>query len=125
LCATHRIMNAAMQQHLPSRLRKHVNVGTPERWQGLERHAMVIAHPLSGVTDPSEFDLETGRLCVMASRHKAGLVIVARDHIRSTLDSHLPVAEQPVGRPDVAGRGHYQNTTFWSRLQSLDRVVPM
>ena len=125
LCATHRIMNAAMELRLPARLRKYVNVDTPERWQGLERHAMVIAHPLSGVTNPSDFDLETGRLCVMASRHKAGLVIVARDHITHTLDSHLPVAEQPVGRPDVSGRGHYQNTTFWSRLVTLDRVVAM
>lgn len=125
LCATHRVMNAAMQQHLPARLRKHVTVDTPERWQGLERNAMVIAHPLSGVTDPSDFDLETGRLCVMASRHKAGLVIVARDHIRQTLDSHLPVAEQPVGRPDVAGRGHYQNALFWSRLVTQDRVVAL
>jgi hypothetical protein len=125
LCATHRIINAAMQQRLPARFRKHVNVDTPERWQGLERKAMVIAHPLSGVTDPSDFDLETGRLCVMASRHKAGLIIVARDHIRHTLDTHLAVAEQPVGRPDVAGRGHYQNAAFWSRLVSQDRVVAL
>lgn len=125
LCATHRIMNAAMQQHLPARLRKHVGVDTPERWQGLERNAMVIAHPLSGVTDPSDFDLETGRLCVMASRHRAGLVIVTRDHISATLDSHLPVAEQPVGRPDVAGRGHHQNDLFWSRLVTQNRVIEL
>lgn len=118
-------MNAAIQQRLPARLRKHMNVDTPERWQGLERKAMAIAHPLSGVTDPSDFDLETGRLCVMASRHKAGLNIVARDHIRHTLDTHLPIAEQPVGRPDVAGRGHYQNATLWSQLVTQDRVVAL
>ena len=29
---------------------------------------MVVVHPLSGVADPSSFDLATGRLCVMASR---------------------------------------------------------
>jgi hypothetical protein len=123
MCATHRVMNARMELLLPTALKGEVDVDTPERWQGLERPVMVIAHPLSGVTHPSAFDLETGRLCVMASRHKAGLVIVTRDHIGATLDSHLPVAEQPVGRPDVSGRGHHQNGTFWGRLLQNDRVV--
>lgn len=125
LCSTHRAMNAAIELRLPSALRRKVTVDTPERWQGLERPVMVIAHPLSGVVQPSDFDLETGRLCVMASRHQAGLIIVTRDHIGLTLDAHLPVAEQPVGRPDVAGRGHYQNLAFWSRLCDQDRVVAL
>lgn len=123
LCATHRVMNAAMELRLPPSLRGHVHVDTPERWQGLELAVMVVAHPLSGVLHPSDFDLETGRLCVMASRHQAGLVIVTRDHIGETLATHLPAAEQPVGRPDVAGRGHYQNSTFWNSLLKQNRVV--
>ena len=122
LCATHRVMNAAMELRLPKRLRGQVNVDTPERWQGLQLPVMVMAHPLSGVLHPSDFDLETGRLCVMASRHQAGLIIVTRDHVGETLDTHLPVAEQPVGRPDVAGRGHYQNSAFWDRLASTGAV---
>ena len=123
LCATHRVMNAAMELRLPRSLRGHVHVDTPERWQGLELAVMVVVHPLSGVLHPSDFDLETGRLCVMASRHQAGLVIVTRDHIGETLDTHLPAAEQPVGRPDVAGRGHHQNVTFWNALLAQNRVV--
>ena len=123
LCATHRVMNAAMELKLASGLKRHTNVDTPERWQGLERKVMVIAHPLSGVVEPSAFDLETGRLCVMASRHRAGLIIVTRDHIGDTLDSHLPAAEQPVGRPDIAGQGHHQNRVFWDTLLKRDRVV--
>ena len=122
LCATHRVMNAAMELRLPRNLRRKVKVDTPERWQGLQLPVMVIAHPLSGVLHPSDFDLETGRLCVMASRHQAGLIIVTRDHVGGTLDTHLPVAEQPVGRPDVAGRGHYQHSAFWNRLVMTDRV---
>lgn len=123
LCATHRVMNAAMELRLASGLKRHTNVDTPERWQGLERKVMVVAHPLSGVVEPSAFDLETGRLCVMASRHRAGLIIVTRDHIAETLDTHLPAAEQPVGRPDIAGQGHHQNRVFWDTLLSNDRVV--
>ena len=116
-------MNAAMELRLPPSLRGHVHVDTPERWQGLERAVIVAVHPLSGVLHPSDFDLETGRLCVMASRHQAGMVIVTRDHIGETLDTHLPAAEQPVGRPDVAGRGHHQNVTFWNALLAQNRVV--
>ena len=125
LCATHRVMTAAMELKLPPKLRRKVSVDTPERWQGLERPVMVIAHPLSGVVEPSDFDLETGRLCVMASRHKAGLIIVTRDHIGDTLDGHMPMAQQPIGRPDIAGQGHHQNRRLWERLQQNDRVVAM
>jgi len=42
---------------------------------------MVAVHPLSGVTDPTAFDLSTGRLCVMTSRHRVGLFLVTRDHV--------------------------------------------
>lgn len=123
LCATHRVMNSAMELALPKKLRGHVRVDTPERWQGLERHVMVIVHPLSSVTQPSSFDLETGRLCVMASRHQAGLVVVSRDHLPETLDEHLPSAEQAVGHADITGRGHAQNLVFWSELEKAGRVV--
>jgi hypothetical protein len=115
--ATHHVMNTAMALRLDARL-AGVSIDTPERWQGLERKVMVVVHPLSGVSQPSAFDLETGRLCVMASRHQVGLVIVSRDHLTVTLDSHLPSADQAVGRADVSGRGHHQNWTFWTSLRN-------
>jgi hypothetical protein len=124
LCATHHVMNTAMGLRRDRKLRD-VQIDTPERWQGLERPVMVIVHPLSGVVQPSEFDLETGRLCVMASRHQIGLVVVTRDHLATTLDSHLPSAAQAVGRPDIAGRGHHQNTLFWQALTKTDSIVNM
>ncbi len=124
LCATHHVMNTAMGLRRDRKLRE-LQIDTPERWQGLERPVMVIVHPLSGVVQPSDFDLETGRLCVMASRHQIGLVVVTRDHLGATLDSHLPSAAQAVGRPDVAGRGHHQNTLFWKALMNTDSIVNM
>ncbi len=123
LCATHRIMNGAMEMRLPAKLKGKVAVDTPERWQGLERKVLIMVHPLSGVVTPSDFDLETGRLCVMASRHKAGLIVLTRDHLSETLEEFLPRAEQPVGRPDVAGRGHARNLAFWTALETTNRVV--
>lgn len=123
LCATHRIMNGAMEMRLPAGLKDLVQVDTPERWQGLERKVLIMVHPLSGVVTPSDFDLETGRLCVMASRHRAGLIVLTRDHLSETLEEFLPRAEQPVGRPDVAGRGHARNLAFWKALENANRVV--
>ncbi|MGH8542890.1 MAG: hypothetical protein ACREX3_04475, partial [Gammaproteobacteria bacterium] len=123
LVATHRVVNHAIQQALPSELRGQAVVDTPERWQGLERKVMILVHPLSGVTSPSAFDLETGRLCVMTSRHRSGMIVVSRDHVRQTLETHIPFAEQAVGRPDVAGRGHEANLRFWERVERGGRVV--
>jgi hypothetical protein len=123
LVATHRVMNSTIQLALPRRLQGKVMVDTPERWQGLERPVMVIVHPLSGVVRPSAFDLETGRLCVMASRHLGGMFVVGRDHISATLASTIPSAEQPIGRPDVAGRGLRDHVEFWGSLESAGQVV--
>ncbi len=121
--ATHRIVNTELTEALPANLRPMIKVDTPERWQGLERRLMIVIHPLSGVMTPSAFDIETGKLCVMVSRHRAGLVVVARDHILHTLETHMPSAEQPVGRPDVTGRGHAANLKFWETLERDGLVV--
>jgi hypothetical protein len=123
IAATHRVMNTAVYLALPASLRNRVRVDTPERWQGLELQVMIAVHPLSGVLRPSEFDLETGRLCVMASRHRGGLVLLGRDHIGETLARTIPSAAQPVGRPDVAGRGHAVHSGLWEGLRKVGRVV--
>lgn len=122
LCATHHAMNAALEAQLPAKLRSDVRVETAERWQGLERPMMIVVHPLSGVVEPSGFDLDTGRLCVMASRHRAGLIVVSRDHLKQTLEEFLPAAEQAPGRPDSVGRGHARNLGFWTDLEGRGLV---
>jgi hypothetical protein len=121
--SSHRVMNAAIAKALAP-LGEAIRVDTPERWQGLQRPVMIAVHPLSGVTDPSAFDLETGRLCVMASRHQSALVILARDHIGSTLADFVPSAGQAPGRPDIVGRGHDAHIRFWTALENLDRIRP-
>ncbi len=122
ISATHRRMVTAIGLALPAPLRGHVRVDTPERWQGLECALMLVVHPLSSVRRPSEFDLETGRLCVMASRHRAGLVVITRDHLAETLAHTIPSARQPIGAPDVAGRGHAQHVRFWEQLSTSGAV---
>jgi hypothetical protein len=122
--SSHRVMNAAISAALQSRAH-NVRVDTPERWQGLEKPVMIAVHPLSGVTNPSDFDLETGRLCVMASRHQAAFIMVTRDHVGDTLANLVPSAGQAPGRPDVVGRGHHAHLSFWNALTTEGRVVPL
>lgn len=121
VASTHRVMNAALASAL-SPWAPGLRVDTPERWQGLQRPLMIAVHPLSGVTDPSAFDLETGRLCVMASRQQSGLILLTRDHVGQTLANFVPSAEQAPGRPDVVGRGHDAHLRFWDALASQGRV---
>jgi hypothetical protein len=124
ITATHRAVNELIAQRLRrSNELQRIRVDTPERWQGLQRPITIAVHPLSGVLRPSAFDLETGRLCVMASRHQGGLIVVGRDHIGETLDDIIVAADQPIGRPDVAGRGHYQHLAFWTGLEARNRVI--
>lgn len=113
--SSHRVMNAALASVIGPAANE-VRVDTPERWQGLERPVMIAVHPMSGVTEPSAFDLETGRLCVMASRHEAALIVLTRDHVGDTLGNYVPSAEQAPGRPDVVGRGHDAHMEFWRQL---------
>lgn len=122
--SSHRVMNSTLSSALGA-WANHIRVDTPERWQGLERPVMIAVHPLSGVVDPSAFDLETGRLCVMASRHQAGFVILTRDHVGETLRNYVPSAEQAPGRPDRVGRGHDAHLKFWTQLESASSVVEL
>lgn len=115
--ATHRAMNTRIFYRLPAALRSAIKVDTTERWQGLERKVMIAVHPLSSTLTPSGFDLETGRLCVMASRHQSGLILVSRDHISDTLGGYIATADQPLGRPDTTGQGLHRHQAFWSSIK--------
>ena len=125
ITSTHNLMNSAIERALPAHLRGEggIRVTTPERWQGLQRPVMIAVHPLSGIRTPTSFDLETGRLCVMASRHRSACFFVTRDNVGITLDSHLPAADQALGRDDVVGRGHAQHTKFWKYHEDHGLVV--
>jgi len=123
--STHNLMNAAVHNELLKIAPKFadVRVTTPERWQGLQRPVMVAVHPLSGVRSPSAFDLETGRLCVMASRHQSACFFVTRDHVAATLDDHLPLADQALGCPDAVGKGHALHRDFLEYHRERNLIV--
>jgi hypothetical protein len=71
-----------------------VRVDTANRLQGAEYQVTIVLHPLSGRHDATEFHLEAGRLCVLASRHRHACIVVARAGIAELLDSYPP--DEPV-----------------------------
>jgi hypothetical protein len=85
--AAHRDQVAAIRALLPPAA-AGVTVDTANRLQGREYDLTVVLHPLSGRQDATAFHLESGRLCVLTSRHRHACVVVARAGIAELLDAH-------------------------------------
>ena len=141
ICSTKRAMNALIENTIQEVLLEHkagrvhkdfettpnfgLKIDTPERLQGLEFKLFLAVHPLSTARKPNTFDLETGRLCVMASRHQIGLAIFSREHILHTLEMELPNSTQAPGLADTAGLGHRLHKEFIDSLAANGRVIKL
>ncbi|GGL89523.1 MULTISPECIES: AAA domain-containing protein [Micromonospora] len=101
--AAHRDQVAVIRAHL-GQAGAGITVDTANRLQGREYDVTIVLHPLSGRRDATAFHLESGRLCVLASRHRHACVVVARAGIGELLDAHPstePVhLDVPVRFPD-------------------------
>ncbi|MCQ9133587.1 AAA domain-containing protein [Streptomyces hilarionis] len=84
----HRDQAAAVRAALTELGVTDVTVDTANRLQGMEFDVTVILHPLSGRPDATAFHLETGRLCVLASRHRHACVVVCRAGVGDLLDAY-------------------------------------
>ncbi|MFI2366941.1 AAA family ATPase [Streptomyces sp. NPDC018833] len=84
----HRDQAAAVRAALADLGVAGVTVDTANRLQGREYDVTVVLHPLSGRPDATAFHLETGRLCVLASRHRHACIVVCRAGVGDLLDEH-------------------------------------
>ncbi|MEV4741062.1 AAA domain-containing protein [Streptomyces sp. NPDC049555] len=84
----HRDQAAAVRAALAGLGATGVTVDTANRLQGREFDVTVVLHPLSGRPDATAFHLETGRLCVLASRHRHACIVVCRAGVDRLLDEH-------------------------------------
>ncbi|GAU68049.1 hypothetical protein SSP35_06_01330 [Streptomyces sp. NBRC 110611] len=84
----HRDQAAAVRAALAGLGVADVTVDTANRLQGREFDVTVVLHPLSGRPDATGFHLETGRLCVLASRHRHACIVVCRAGVAALLDEH-------------------------------------
>ncbi|WP_405092627.1 AAA family ATPase [Micromonospora sp. NBC_01392] len=115
--AAHRDQVAAIRSRLGT-AGAGVTVDTANRLQGREYDVTIVLHPLSGRRDATAFHLESGRLCVLASRHRHACVVVARAGIGELLDAY-PSTERvhldvPVKFPD----GWEANQTVLTHLDA-------
>lgn len=84
----HRDQAAAVRAALAELGVTGVAVDTANRLQGREFDVTVVLHPLSGRPDATAFHLETGRLCVLTSRHRHACIVVCRAGVTDLLDEH-------------------------------------
>ncbi len=84
----HRDQAAAVRAALTELGVTDVTVDTANRLQGREFDVTVVLHPLSGRPDATAFHLETGRLCVLASRHRHACIVICRAGVTDLLDDH-------------------------------------
>lgn len=100
IATAHRDQRNRVRDLLADTATRDVVVDTANRLQGREFDVVLAWHPLSGRVEATEFHLDTGRLCVMASRHRQACIFVCRDGLAELLDDHLPSGLRPKGATD-------------------------
>jgi hypothetical protein len=116
--AAHRDQVAAIRAFLPEPARE-ITVDTANRLQGREYDLTVVLHPLSGRRDATAFHLESGRLCVLTSRHRHACVVVARAGIAELLDAHPSTEPVHLGVPVKFPDGWEANQSMLAHLAAL------
>ncbi len=95
-----------------------ITVDTANRLQGREYDVTVVLHPLSGRRDATAFHLESGRLCVLTSRHRHACIVVARAGIPELLDAHPSTEPVHLGVPAQFPDGWEANHAMMAKLES-------
>lgn len=123
--AAHRSQRAAIRLAVDRHSRSagvdatDVVVDTANRLQGREYDVGVVLHPLSGRAAASEFHLETGRLCVLLSRHRQACIVVGRAGIADVLDAHPGAMPVWLGARIAVPDGWEANQVVLERLQAV------
>jgi len=115
--AAHRDQAAAIRARLPPEA-AGVTVDTANRLQGREYDLTIVLHPLSGRRDATAFHLESGRLCVLTSRHRHACVVVARAGIAELLDAHPSTEPVHLNVPVKFPDGWEANQAILSHLHA-------
>ncbi|MBB4957855.1 hypothetical protein FHR38_001588 [Micromonospora polyrhachis] len=95
-----------------------ITVDTANRLQGREYDVTVVLHPLSGRRDATAFHLESGRLCVLTSRHRHACLVVARGGIAELLDAHPSTEPVHLNVPVKFPDGWEANQAVLARLRA-------
>ncbi|MRH93531.1 AAA family ATPase [Nocardia sp. SYP-A9097] len=116
--AAHRDQVAALRKSLHARGIDRIRVDTANGLQGSEYDIVLVLHPLSGRRDATAFHLESGRLCVLTSRHRHACIVVARAGIQGLLDAHPPGEPLHIGVPAKFPDGWEANHAMLTHLHA-------
>lgn len=94
-----------------------ITVDTANRLQGREYDVTIVLHPLSGRRDATAFHLESGRLCVLTSRHRHACIVVARAGIPELLDAHPSTEPVHLNVPVKFPDGWEANQSMMAHLE--------
>jgi hypothetical protein len=67
-----------------------VVVDTANKLQGLEFDLSICWHPMAGLDQADEFHVESGRMCVMCTRHRHACIVVGRAGDRELVEGLPP-----------------------------------
>lgn len=105
---SHNVQATTVASLLRERGLEGITVGTADRMQGGQWHAVVALDPLSGHTQTSTHQVNSGRLCVMVSRHMTHLTWIhdgtSQDKLRAAAAEHPEAAVGIAVRDAITGR---------------------
>ncbi|MBO6940929.1 MAG: DNA2/NAM7 family helicase [Deltaproteobacteria bacterium] len=120
VATAHRDQRDRVRERLSAGPAASAVVDTANRLQGREFDVVLVWHPLSGRAEASEFHLDTGRLCVMASRHRQACIVVSRGGVPDLLDDHQPSGQRPKGvTEDREHDGWIAHQRFFDALSEM------
>lgn len=125
--ATHHDQLSLLRQALAEMGLEGVRVGTADALQGLDAPLTFAWHPLSGAEAVDAFHCDSGRTCVMLSRHTVASVVFYREGTAELLDSGVPegVIVPSRASADTREQAWRAQRELFSRLEAEDRVVAL
>jgi hypothetical protein len=87
---SHNDQKAAVRVLLDRAGLRDVIVDTANKLQGREFDFVICWHPMAGLDEPDEFHLESGRMCVLCTRHRHACVVVGRAEDRKLVEGLPP-----------------------------------
>jgi hypothetical protein len=113
----HRDQAQAIRAILAANGEDRITVDTANRLQGREFDLVIVLHPLSGRRDATAFHLESGRLCVLTTRHRHACILIARAGIPELLDAHPSTDPVHLNVPVKFPDGWEANQSLMAHLQ--------
>ena len=94
-----------------------VVVDTANKLQGREFDFSICWHPMAGLNEADEFHLESGRMCVMCTRHRHACIVVGRAGDRELVEGLPPSTPAwPGAESDDILRGWEVHQSIFSAL---------